>query len=242
MDEIIRERLLDGQIPTLPYGKLMQRLLDLKEKNSAFYPVLIPIADRMLQSISLPLEPPVVVIGDASGSMQVAVKTATIIGGLLACLTNADLRFFNSGPMQAPPVPHSVKEVIDVASQVRAAGGTANSASLYQSYEKKEKVNYFIMATDEEENADYKGFRWMRLWKLYLAEVNPEAKVVFISFLKNNQKGQMISEYEAEHLPYIQFVFDLNRPDLSKLDTLLALLTSGAPDTTKEEEGNSMFQ
>jgi len=143
VDDIVRDRLLDGELPTLPYGKLMQRLLDLKENNSSFYPVLIPIADRMLQSISLPLDPPVVVIGDASGSMQVAVKTATIIGGLLACLTNADLRFFNSQPMAAPPVPKSVSEVIEVASKVKAAGGTANAASLWQSYEKKRKSKLF---------------------------------------------------------------------------------------------------
>eukprot|EP01089_Gocevia_fonbrunei_P001082 TRINITY_DN11032_c0_g1_i1.p1 TRINITY_DN11032_c0_g1~~TRINITY_DN11032_c0_g1_i1.p1 ORF type:complete len:530 (-),score=118.10 TRINITY_DN11032_c0_g1_i1:20-1609(-) len=230
IDDIVRDRLIDGELPTLSYGKLMQRLLDLKENNSSFYPILIPIADRMLQSISLPLEPPVVVIGDASGSMQVAVKTATIIGGLLACLTNADLRFFNSAPMQAPPVPKSVSEVIEVAGKVRAAGGTANAASLWESYEKKEKVNYFIMATDEEENQAYKGYKWLPLWKKYLEEVHSTAKMVFISFLSNNQKGQMVKEFDTAGLTYLQFVFDLRRPDLSKLDTLLALLSSGAAD------------
>jgi len=232
VDDIIKERILDGDLPTLPYGKLMQRLLDLKESNSTFYPVLIPIADRMLQTIRLPLEPPVVVIGDASGSMQVAVKTATIIGGLLACLTSADLRFFNSGPMAVPKVPRSVSDVIEVAATVRATGGTANSASLWESYEKKEKVNYFIQVTDEEENAAYKGYKWMQLWKKYLAEVNKDAKIVFISFLSMNKKGQMVTEYEKEGLPYLQFVFNLQRPDLSKLDKVLAMLSSGAADKT----------
>eukprot|EP01088_Endostelium_zonatum_P008726 TRINITY_DN21884_c0_g1_i1.p1 TRINITY_DN21884_c0_g1~~TRINITY_DN21884_c0_g1_i1.p1 ORF type:complete len:538 (-),score=139.49 TRINITY_DN21884_c0_g1_i1:42-1655(-) len=230
VDDIVKERILDGDLPTLPYGKLMQRLLDLKESNSTFYPVLIPIADRMLQTIRLPLEPPVVVIGDASGSMQVAVKTATIIGGLLACLTNADLRFFNSAPMAVPKIPRSCDDVIEVASRVRADGGTANAASLWQSYEKKEVVNYFIQVTDEEENVAYKGYRWMGLWKKYLAEVNPNAKVVFISFLGENVKGRMVAEYDREKLPYLQFVFNLQRPDLSKLDKVLAMLSSGAAD------------
>jgi len=232
VDDIIKERILDGDLPTLPYGKLMQRLLDLKESNSTFYPVLIPIADRMLQTIRLPLQPPVVVTGDASGSMQVAVKTATIIGGLLACLTSADLRFFNSAPMAVPKIPRSCDDVIEVASKVRAAGGTANSANLWESYEKKEVVNYFIQVTDEEENASYKGYKWMGLWKKYLAEVNPNAKVVFISFLGQNKKGQMVSEYDKEGLPYLQFVFNLQRPDLSKLDKVLAMLSSGAADKT----------
>eukprot|EP01090_Pellita_catalonica_P017627 TRINITY_DN5360_c0_g1_i1.p1 TRINITY_DN5360_c0_g1~~TRINITY_DN5360_c0_g1_i1.p1 ORF type:complete len:447 (-),score=59.53 TRINITY_DN5360_c0_g1_i1:30-1370(-) len=228
VDDIVRDRLLDGDLPTLTIGKLLQRLLDLKEKGSTFYPMLIPFADRMLQSLSLPLEPPVVVIGDASGSMQVAVKTAIIIGGLIACLCNAELRFFDSKPRPNEKAPKSVSEVIALASRVRASGGTANAASLWESYENKQKVNWFIMTTDEEENQAYKSYRWLPLWKKYLAEVHPTSKMVFISFLKNNVKGQMVKEFDAAKMPYLQFVFNTQQPDLSKLDTLLALLTSGA--------------
>jgi hypothetical protein len=79
VNDIITQRLQRGEIVTFGYGKLMERLLYFKRINAPFYHLLVPQAEKRLRSISLELEPPVVVLGDASYSMDVAIRTATII-------------------------------------------------------------------------------------------------------------------------------------------------------------------
>jgi hypothetical protein len=59
----------------------------------------------------LPLESPVLVMGDASSSMSVAVKTSTIIAGILTAITNAKLSFFNGEYREPEKVPTNVEEV-----------------------------------------------------------------------------------------------------------------------------------
>ena len=51
------------------------------------------------------------VIGDASGSMEVAIRTSTIIASLLTSICSAKLVFFNSNTRDAPFLPKTVKEV-----------------------------------------------------------------------------------------------------------------------------------
>ena len=65
-------------------------------------------------TISLPLEPPVVVLGDASYSMDVAIRTATIIASLLSFLADAELKFFNDQLFDPPLVPRTIEEVLRV--------------------------------------------------------------------------------------------------------------------------------
>jgi len=227
VNELILKKLNEGEEPSFSYGKLMERLLYAKKKECNFYPQLVPIAERRLKSISLPLETPVVVIGDASGSMQVAVKTATIISSLLTVLTNADLRFFNNECFRPPIIPKTIEEVLRVAEEVKANGGTCNSAPLWESYEKKEIVKFFVMVTDEEENQQSNGLNWAPLFKKYLEEVNPNAKQVFVSFLRSQtEKGQMVKELEGLGLSALQFKLNRDRPDLTKLDTFLAMLSA----------------
>ncbi len=59
----------------------------------------------------LPLEAPVVVIGDRSGSMDVAIRTSTIIAALLAAIVQAKLVFFNNENMDAKSIPKTITEV-----------------------------------------------------------------------------------------------------------------------------------
>ena len=54
-----------------------------------------------------------VVIGDKSGSMEVAIKTSNIIASLLTKMANADLVFFDSENVLPPFIPKNVKEVSD---------------------------------------------------------------------------------------------------------------------------------
>ena len=61
---------------------------------------------------SLPLEQPIVVIGDRSASMEVAIRTSTIIASLLTAITSAKLVFFNRENMDAEFIPKTINEVL----------------------------------------------------------------------------------------------------------------------------------
>ena len=108
---------------------------------------------------SLSLEAPIVVIGDASGSMEVAIRTSSIIAGLLTALTSAKLCFFNTENRYAPYLPKTIEEVLQLAVDTRAGGGTTPASSLWPFYDKKEVVKTFIMVTDEEENGQKEGYK-----------------------------------------------------------------------------------
>ena len=121
VDDILSERLRNGEQITLPYGKLMERLMlfrtinearqqaliirqftmrrarpDARATKSSCYADLLLIAEAQLKKIKLPLESPVAVLGDASSSMNVAIRTATILSSLLTAICSAKLSFFNT--------------------------------------------------------------------------------------------------------------------------------------------------
>lgn len=52
-----------------------------------------------------------VVIGDASASMDVAIQTSTIIASFLTALTNAELVFFSGDIIDPAFVPKTVEQV-----------------------------------------------------------------------------------------------------------------------------------
>lgn len=114
----------------------------------------------VLFCFSLPLEAPIVVIGDASGSMEVAIKTSVIIAGILTKITSAKLVFFDDYSRDAPYLPQNIDQVLELALSTVADHATAPAASLYQFYEKKEIVKTFIIVTDEEENEQFEGY-WL---------------------------------------------------------------------------------
>ena len=237
VDQVICARLQDGEQITLPYGKLMERLLlcrMLREGQSTttqrgyrrgrggavtstpaapshpdkatFYTDLLPVAQAQLEKIKLPLESPVAVIGDASGSMEVAIRTATILSSLLTAICAAKLNFFNSAVFPPAFVPKTLEDVLSLALVTQADGSTANAAGLVPYYDAKEVIKTFVMVTDEEENADGKiadgsTMRFYELFMKYRAEVYP-AKLVFISFLAHQHaQGQMYSRFVSENVP-----------------------------------------
>ena len=53
----------------------------------------------------------------------------------------------------------SIYQVLQLAVDTRAGGGTTPAASLWPFYEKKEVVKTFIVVTDEEENGQCHGHR-----------------------------------------------------------------------------------
>lgn len=91
-------------------------------------------------------------MGDSSGSMEVAIKTSSIIAGILTAITSAKLVFFDDVNRDAPFVPKSVEEAINLAMTMKTGGCTTPAASLYEFYKKKEIVKTIILVTDEEEN------------------------------------------------------------------------------------------
>ncbi|ESO89374.1 hypothetical protein LOTGIDRAFT_229223 [Lottia gigantea] len=248
VDVIIQQRIQASEEINLPNGKLLERLLTFKiirenlqttrrrygqppapntEANKArFLKDLIPIGERKLTSIRLPLEAPIIVIGDASGSMEIAIKTSTIIAGLLTAITSAKLVFFNTANRDAPYMPETIEQVLQLAVETVAGGGTTPAASLLPFYEKKEAIKTFIMVTDEEENGKANNMNFCELYTKYYKEVYP-AKLVFVSFLRGQHaKGQMVTQLQTAGFDPLQFKLDGTRPDLTKLDNLFGLLSS----------------
>ncbi len=246
VDEIVSERLRNGEQVTLPYGKLMDRLLLIRtlrdnqpdiptfyrnyeqeygrvlgrgrgfpnvnkqhsdqSKKTALYSDLIPVAEAQLQKIKLPLESPVGVLADASYSMEIAIRTATILSSLLTAICSAKLTFFHDQMFLPAFTPKNVEDVLTLALTTNVRGGTANAAALLPYYLNKEIIKTFIMVTDEEENdsielADGTKTRFFNLFMKYREEVYP-AKLVFVSFLAHQHDlGQMYKQFQQANIP-----------------------------------------
>lgn len=225
VDRVISAR-LDKESPSFGYGKLMERLLYLKSIRSPFFEKLIPLAEQRLKSIRLQLEAPVVVFGDASYSMDVAIRVSTVIASVLTILCKAELKFFTGESVDPPCVPSSIPEVLAVTTQMKADGLTAPAAALYPYYMKKKIVKFFVIVTDEIENEKYKDYYFPTLFYKYYTEIYP-ARIVFVSFLENpSEKGRMVTALESLGIVPLQYKLDGKRPDLTKLDSLLGSLAS----------------
>lgn len=239
-DELTQKVLnrLDHDDFNMPYGEMMKRIQmfyedQTKDQNTTLLTnKLLTIAESKLNKYKIHIENPVVVLGDASPSMDVAIKTSSIIASILVKLCHAKLHLFRTDdePILNPPT--NVNEVLETLKLFKSGGRTAPAASLYPYYERKEIVKTFILVTDEEENCDYTGKSgnksgyFANIFKKYTEEVYP-AKLVFISFLRSNQDGQMVRELK-ELIPNInimQFFLNNHKPDLRKLDTLMHKLT-----------------
>lgn len=228
VDAVLTQRLASGEDPELAYGKLMERILYMKMSNKSFYELLLPIAERRLKAIKLPLEPPVVVFGDASYSMDVAIRVSTIIASLLTVLADADIQFFNVDSFAPPVKPYTIPQVLDVALNTKADGLTATACTLKRYYDEKKPIKFFIMVTDEIENEPSNGTFFAQLFYRYYMEVHP-ARLVMVSFLEDpNVKGRMTRALEEFGIVPLQFRLDAKRPDLTKLDSLLGLLSAEA--------------
>ncbi len=253
MDEIISERLRNGEQITLPHGKLMDRLLligtlrdnqpdiptfyrnygrghgrgrgrgrvfdnvnnqnSVQSKKSVLYPDLISVAEAQLQKIILPLESPVGVLADASYSVEIAIRTATILSSLLTAICSAKLTFFH-GEMFLPSfTPKNVEDVLTLALTTNVGGGTANAAVLLLYYLDKEIIKTFIMVTDGEENesielADGTKTRFFKLFMKYREEVYV-AKLLFISFLAHqHDQGQIYKQFQEANVPDVIQVWE----------------------------------
>ncbi|TPX38343.1 hypothetical protein SmJEL517_g00171 [Synchytrium microbalum] len=208
-DAVLETRLRSGEVlgferGRLNYCKLMEIILSVEHKTS--------LKEALL-------------IGDCSGSMEVAVKTATIIASVLtARLKNSELSFFNNKVVLPPMIPKTASDVLTVATAVRATNATSPAACLWPYLKKETHVDLFVMVTDEQENTACQGMMFAPMMAKYLAKVNPSAKIFFCSFLRANDQGHMVKQLRGIVEPK-QFRLDLERPDLSKFDELLGLVS-----------------
>lgn len=240
----LKERLNGGEEINMPYGELMKRIQmldhDKTNKEDEIIQILINIAEKKLLKYKVNIEEPVVVLGDASASMDVAVKTSSIITSILCKLCNAKMHLFRDKDEIIENPPTNVKEVLEVMKKFKAYNATSPAASLFPYYERKEIVKTFIIVTDEEENTPVNGgyiHDWTKLdgeglftdtFKKYREEVYP-AKIVFVSFLNSNKDGMMVAQLKKS-IPNIekdltQFIMSGRNPDLRKLDEMLNTLS-----------------
>ena len=247
IDTIILGRLRAGERLSMPYGKLMERLMLLRSMSSSgeLFTTLLALAEQRLQGMHLSLPPPVVVFGDASYSMDVAIRVSAIMASVLAVLTHAELRFFNSASFSPSSVPQSAAQVLELAGTMRTDGPTAPAAALWEYFSQRRPVKTFIVVTDERENTKYEGTYFPMLFRRYIDEVYP-ARLVLVSFLEINTKGQMATALEALGIRPLQFTLDGQRPDLTRLDGLMGLI-AGTTDTLGQEvvsalQGNGMSE
>lgn len=119
----------------------------------------------------------------------------------------------------------------------KATGSTAPAASLVPYFNRKEIIKTFIIVTDEEENTDSKTsdgrqWRFKPLFMEYRKNVYP-ASLIFVSFLNNqHSEGQMYREFKRDNVEdVLQFKFARDRPDLTKLDTILGQICSKSSRT-----------
>jgi hypothetical protein len=224
---------------TMPYGELMKRIQDFsdtKEINQQLMDRLIGLASTELTNYDIRIEQPVVVFGDASASMDVAIRTSSIIMSILCSICSARMHLFNDTDHMIESPPRSVQDVIRMGKECKASNSTAPVASLHPYLQNKEIVKTFIIVTDEEENTDIDD-KWIysdsdtsfaSVFKEYYQTVY-QAKLVFISFLPNGLDGPMVRALK-QLIPgieknIIQFRLNDAKPDLRKLDGLLDMLT-----------------
>ena len=219
------------------YGKLMERLLTIRNNGAyTLYKSILTTADTVINRLKLNISSKVVVLADASASMQVAINTGLIIASSLSVICNAEIRLFRNIDelLQSPT---NAQEVIEMSKKHTACASTSPASSLYPYYKNKTVVDIFVIVTDEEENTDCFG-NWSYgndnmfapLFERYLSEVNADAKLVFVSFTKTGIDGQMIRDIKNNHKSYAEnvlvFKLDTYRPDLAKLDKIISQISS----------------
>lgn len=228
--ELTYGRLINNEEIKMPYGELIKRIQLMKESYGINKVVskLIDLAETKLCSYKVSIEQPIVVLGDASGSMQVAVKTSSIITSILVKICNAKMHLFREKDELIKESPKNVSDVLNMMAKFQANGGTNPAASLNPYLQRKEIVKTFILVTDEEENGKINNQTFTDLFKQYRETVYP-ANLVFVSFLKTNQDGQMVRELKNKipgiEKDIIQFILSNKNPDLRKLDELLNTLS-----------------
>ena len=218
------------------YAKLMERLLIFQRKSPKLVELLLPVAERQLESVKDDFKAKtngasarVAIFGDASSSMQICINVGSIISSLLSAILNGEFMLFNSVMFMPPVQPRTVHDVLSIVNQIRASSTTSIAAPLYELYHEEKAVDLIVVVTDEEENEpSLDGHYFVPLFKIYREEIAPHCKLWLVSFLSDVRckTGRLEADLNNEGLQecYQQFRMDSRRPDLTKFDSLLAKL------------------
>jgi hypothetical protein len=250
-DTVIAQRLsLATELQALrdrsSFGKLMERLLVFRERGVPFAKLLLPFAESRLAEAAAVGRPAgagadvkdgaaaaapaparrslsVAVLGDASGSMEVAIRAATILSGLLAASMDADLVFFGRDARRPESgVPRTAAGVLAIADGVAASGVTCPAAALAVFADARTRVDLFVVVSDEGENTPHRGLSFAQAFAAYRDTVYAGARVLFVSFLGADAgKGRMVASLARLGIAATQVKFDPVRPDLTRFDALL---------------------
>jgi hypothetical protein len=169
---------------------------------------------------------PVAVLCDASSSMEIAIKTSSIITSLLTCATDASLDVFGSENLHIENPPRTVEEGVKFGKEMKTMGCTNCASSIGHYYDRKQVVNTFIIVTDEGENRSHNSMRFDDVYLKYIEEVNP-ANMIFISFTDPNNDGLMVRNLRKRMDPDLfaslvsVYKFDVNNPDMNRMDLVL---------------------
>lgn len=223
----VLQRIKTSEDIDLSYGKIVDIIS--KTTNKEILDELIRLGEQKLGQYKMEVEHPVAVVGDASYSMEVAIKTSGIITSLLCYICNASLHLFHDKDVHFENPPRTIVDAVKFGKTVKVMGCTAPASSLWFYYKDKKVVKTFIIITDEYENRAYQNHRFADLYMKYMKEVYP-AKLVFISFTDPNTDGQMAKDLkyrlrnQYDELVKV-FKFNVKNPDLNRMDIVLKYLS-----------------
>ena len=233
----IYNRLKVGESVDLNYGKLVDLLITVNQPN--IREELIRIAENKLAQYECAVAGQILVLGDASGSMEVAIKTSSIITSILCAVGKAQLSLFAGSNRIILSPPRTVREALQFARTMRADGCTCPASSMGHYLENRVKFDTIIVVTDEEENTADSTYnsRFAPLYHRYINTVY-RAKLIFVSFTSPTTDGTMTIELKhvLDGETYKELVtvhkYYLRNPDLNRLDCILATLGSSSTEGT----------
>jgi hypothetical protein len=251
-DIIIDKYMNSNKIIDLSYGKIINKLLYFKN-STGISNILLKLATEKFEKYKkiIKLDCPIVVLGDGSASMNIAIETSSIITSILSEICFAEYRIFRNTDTKIDNKLLNIDKIIDFSNNCKAYNTTCPVASLFPYYNEKKIVKTFIIVTDEYENVtirinnnsiieynnvynlkdhnyDTNEYDFARLFLLYRQEIYNLTKIIFISFGNNPNNSIMINRIK-EIIPNIGndlicFRMDIKNPNLTKLDNILETL------------------
>lgn len=227
--DLVAERIKNERID-IPYTKIVQIIVNVSNKTSKIIKELTQYTQSKLEEYKLNLPTPISILCDASGSMEVCVKTSGIITSLLCAIAGntCKLYVFKDKNYSIANPPKNVRDVLNFIEDTKAESYTSPASSLNQMILDKMVAKTIILVTDQEENTPCNGLKFAETLKNYSKLIGFNPKIVFITMGKSNQMifdlenafgknlvSEMVSNYN----------FDLNEPDLRKMDSILAILS-----------------
>ena len=226
------DQVMSSDAKVYSFGKLMERILMFQKKGlSGLARRIVHIAtnkhsalvekwDSIMGSGQNNDRKKILVIGDASSSMQTAVEAAAIFAGFCSSLLSGELVFFNHNVIKSPhPKPSTVNQLLEICNKIRASGATSLAAGLGEYFENKVKFDAIVLVTDEEENTAWKGRQFARLFDEYRQTVNPDIKLVVVCVGGGDWRFR--ESLKRNNIDHSTIHIDESRPDLTKFDGLI---------------------